>query len=129
MVAAVIGEHHVFKSPAFCQPRCYGQHYPVAERHDSTLHVLLAVATFGYGVGAAQEGGLEIFAHEVKGYRHVFYVEVAAVVGGTFYLALVMVGTVVETHGERDTVFVLIEHSDGVHPAGKDEYSIFFHSL
>lgn len=108
VVARVVGEHHGGEAAAFGESGGHGEHDAVAERHYGRAHVVVGVMPLGDGVGAAEQRAFEVSAHESEGYFDMLYTQAPAVVAGAFGLAFVVVGAVVECHGQGDAVGAVV---------------------
>ena len=79
VVTAVVGNHHVVQSVALGDAGSDGEHYAVAERYHSRLHVLVLVMALRYGVGTLEQTALEVFVHELQRNRDMLDAEALAV--------------------------------------------------
>ena len=91
MVAAVVGDEHMFQPAAFGKSAGHREHYAVAERHHRAFHVIGVIAAVGNGVGSGQQRAFEVFSHETEGNHYVLDAERRTLAPGAGYLPPVMV--------------------------------------
>ena len=79
-----------------------------------------------FEIPTLQQRGLEILRHEAERNNEVPDAQALAVHPGEGYLLLVMFAAVVEGYGKGYTLFVIVEHCDGVY-ASTDYKDRVFH--
>ena len=127
MVAAMIGHHHRGKPPALSHSHRHSKHNTIAERNHRRLHVLCIIMPFRNSIGTAEQRAFEITPHKAQWNDNMLNAKPLAMKGGKRQFARIMIGTIVETQGQCDSVAILIEHRDRIHAATDNEKSILLH--
>ena len=125
VVAAVVGHHHVLQSAALGQAHGHAEHDAVAEGHHRAVHVVVGIVAIGDVFAANEQRTLEVLPHEGQGHHYMLDAQPLAVQPGEGNLAGIVLGAIVEGHGQSDALAIVVEQRHRVHASTEDENAVF----